>query len=180
MFGLLKKKIGPVFIKNDSDAEKFIDKMTELSLRADGQLKKDIEKQIKLANYGLIGEKNIIFELKNSDMDMLILHDLYLEYEDLQAQIDFINHELELLTKKNSGDKKPTATQLANEALKSAIVEGMEVNRLYSVTEMIKEIPALAGLNPQKVSPLANQLVEANLLVKTVEKRRSFFQLAEV
>ena len=45
---------------------------------------------------------------------------------------------------------------------------------------MIKEIPALAGLNPQKVSPLANQLVEANLLVKTVEKRRSFFQLAEV
>lgn len=97
-----------------------------------------------------------------------------------QAQIDFINHELELLTKKNSGDKKPTATQLANEALKSAIVEGMEVNRLYSVTEMIKEIPALAGLNPQKVSPLANQLVEANLLVKTVEKRRSFFQLAEV
>lgn len=97
-----------------------------------------------------------------------------------QAQIDFINHELELLTKKNSGDKKPTATQLANEALKSAIVEGMEANRLYSVTEMIKEIPALAGLNPQKVSPLANQLVEANLLVKTVEKRRSFFQLAEV
>ena len=97
-----------------------------------------------------------------------------------QAQIDFINHELELLTKKNSGDKKPTATQLANEALKSAIVEGMEANRLYSVTEMIKEIPALAGLNPQKVSPLANQLVEAGRLVKTIEKRRSFFQLAEV
>ena len=97
-----------------------------------------------------------------------------------QAQIDFINHELELLTKKNSGDKKPTATQVQNEALKFAIVEGMEVNRLYSVTEMIKEIPALAGLNPQKVSPLANQLVEAGQLVKTIEKRRSFFQLAEV
>lgn len=98
-----------------------------------------------------------------------------------QAQIDFINHELELLTKKNAGDKKPTATQVANEALKSAIVEGLEPARQYSVTEMIKEIPALAGLNPQKVSPLANQLVEAGQLVKTVEKRRSFFSLpAEV
>jgi hypothetical protein len=97
-----------------------------------------------------------------------------------QAQIDFINHELELLTKKNSGEKKPTATQVQNEALKFAIIEGMEANRLYSVTEMIKEIPALAGLNPQKVSPLANQLVEAGQLVKTIEKRRSFFQLAEV
>lgn len=96
-------------------------------------------------------------------------------------QKEFINHELELLVKKNSGEKKPTATQIANEALKVAMVEGMEANRLYTITELIKEIPALAGLTNQKVSPLANQLVEEGKLTKTTEKRRSYFSLpAEV
>ena len=94
-----------------------------------------------------------------------------------QEQIDFINHELELLSKKNSGEKKPTATQVANEALKVAIYEGMQDNRLYTVTEVIKEIPAVAGLTNQKVSPLMNQMVESGLLTKTVEKRRSYFKV---
>ena len=91
-------------------------------------------------------------------------------------QVAFIDHELELLAKKNSGEKKPTATQVANEALKVAIYEGMEANRLYTVTEVIKEIPAVAGLTNQKVSPLMNQMVETGLLTKTTEKRRSYFQ----
>ena len=94
-----------------------------------------------------------------------------------EEQKAFIQHEIDLLEKKNSGEKKPTATQVANEALKVAIVEAVEPNRLYTVTEMIKEIPALAGLTNQKVSPLANQLVEEGKLVKTVEKRRSYFSL---
>lgn len=85
-----QKKIGPVFLKEDSDAEEFIKKMTALAERADGNLKKDIEKQINLANYGLQGEKNIAYELKNSGIDMLILHDLYFEHNGLQSQIDYI------------------------------------------------------------------------------------------
>lgn len=36
---LFKKKIGPVFLKEDSDAEIFIDKMTSLLEKAEGQLK---------------------------------------------------------------------------------------------------------------------------------------------
>ena len=95
-----------------------------------------------------------------------------------QEQKDFIQHEIDLLEKKNSGEKKPTATQVANEALKVAIVEAVEPNRQYTVTEMIKEIPALADLTNQKVSPLANQLVEEGKLIKTVDKRRSYFSLA--
>ena len=90
--------------------------------------------------------------------------------------IEFINHEIELLTKKNSGEKAPTATQKANEVLKTEIFNGMEINRLYTVTEVIKEIPAAAGLTNQKVSPLMNQMVTDGKLVKTTEKRRSYFQ----
>lgn len=87
---LFQKKIGPVFLKEDSDAELFINKMTELSVNAIGTLKEEINKQIKLASYGLVGEKNIAFELKNSDIDMYILHDVYFEYNDMSAQIDYM------------------------------------------------------------------------------------------
>lgn len=96
-----------------------------------------------------------------------------------EEQKNFINHEIDLLTKKNSGEKKPTATQVANEALKVAIADGIEPGRQYTVTEIIKEVPACAGLTNQKVSPLVNQMVEDGRLVKTVDKRRSFFALAE-
>lgn len=93
--GLFQKKIGPVFLKEDSDAEGFIDKMAELLSKAEGSLQKEIETQIRLAKYGLIGEKNLAYELKNSGIDMYILHDLFFECADLQAQIDYL-----LITKK--------------------------------------------------------------------------------
>ena len=51
--------------------------------------------------------------------------------------VEFIDHEVELLTKKNSADKKPTAQQVANAGIATAIIEGMEPNRLYTVTEVI-------------------------------------------
>jgi predicted Rossmann fold nucleotide-binding protein DprA/Smf involved in DNA uptake len=92
---------------------------------------------------------------------------------------DFIAHEMELLEKKNSAPKKPTAAQVANEAIKSAIVDGMEANRLYSVTEIIKEIPECADLTNQRVSALLRQLKEDGKVVRTEEKRKAYFSLAE-
>lgn len=91
LMALFQRKIGPVFLKEDSDATNFIAKMQDLENQTtDLQLKKEIQKEIKLASYGEFGEKNICFELKNSGMDMYILQDIYLEYGDLSAQIDFI------------------------------------------------------------------------------------------
>lgn len=88
---LFQKKIGTVFLKEDSDASNFITRMQELEQQVtDLELKAEIQKQIKLASYGELGEKNISFELKNSGMDMYILHDIYLEYGDLSAQIDYL------------------------------------------------------------------------------------------
>ena len=88
--GLFQKKIGSVFLKELSDASEFIAKMTELAKDASPEIKDEIDKQIKLASYGEMGEKNIAFELKNSGMDMYILHDIYLEHGDLSAQIDYL------------------------------------------------------------------------------------------
>ncbi len=88
--GIFTKKIGAVFLKENSDAAAYIEKLKALSEKAQGSLKQEIEKQIAYAQYGLIGESNIAFELKNSNMDMYILHDIYLECDDLSAQIDYI------------------------------------------------------------------------------------------
>lgn len=87
---LFRKKIGPVFVKENSDLTEYIGKLEGLKERVDENLKQEIDKQIKYAKYGEAGEKNIAFELKNSDMDMMILHDLYFESGDLTAQIDYI------------------------------------------------------------------------------------------
>ncbi len=85
-----RKKIGPVFIKESSDNEEYIRKLEALREKADESVREKIDKQIKYAKYGEIGENNIAFELKNSGMDMLILHDLHLEADGLQAQIDYL------------------------------------------------------------------------------------------
>ena len=94
-----------------------------------------------------------------------------------EDEVKFIDHEIELLNKKNSAEKKPTAQQTANEAIKVAIVEGMEQNRLYTVTEIIKEIPECADMTNQRVSALLRQLVEGGSVKRTEDKRKAYFSL---
>jgi hypothetical protein len=82
--------------------------------------------------------------------------------------------------KKASGERKPTATQKANEDLKGAILEYMKPNTLYSVGQLAKEVPQLVevGASGQKVSALIKQLKDAGLVKRVEEKRKAFFQLA--
>ncbi len=51
---------------------------------------KKVENHLKLFSIGHAGEKSVMFELKNSMVPMLILHDVYLEFEDYQAQMDIV------------------------------------------------------------------------------------------
>lgn len=96
-------------------------------------------------------------------------------YDLTQAEVDFIDHELELLAKKNSADKKPTKVQVENEGIKSEILEGMEVGKAYTITDLIKEVPAIAELSNQRVSALVRQLVADGSVVRTEEKRKAYF-----
>ena len=87
---LFKKKIGPIFLKDTSDATNVIAQLEELLPQASDDVREEIEKQIKVTTYGEMGENNVAFELKNSGMDMYILRDIYLEHGDLSAQIDYL------------------------------------------------------------------------------------------
>ena len=92
-------------------------------------------------------------------------------------EVAFIDHELELLAKKNASEKKPTAQQTANEAIKAAILEGMADNRLYTISELIKEIPACSDLTNQRVSALMRQMIGTSI-VRTEDKRKAYFSKA--
>ena len=89
--------------------------------------------------------------------------------------VAFINHEIELLEKKN-GNRKPTKTQEENEYLKVLILE-VAVQPM-TITEIMKAIQLSFGveLTNQKVSALANKLVADGLMTKTTEKRKSYFK----
>ena len=91
--------------------------------------------------------------------------------------VEFIDHELELLAKKNSAEKKPTAQQTANAGVASAIVEHLsaEPNRLFTITELIKEVPACAELTNQRVSAIVRGLIGVSV-ERVEEKRKAFFR----
>ena len=93
--------------------------------------------------------------------------------------VEFINHELELLAKKNSGEtKKPTAQQLANQSIQKAILDFLEeTGKAYTITELIKEVPECADLTNQKVSALVRQLKETDFIEKIEDKKKSYFKL---
>ena len=92
--------------------------------------------------------------------------------------VEFIDHELELLAKKNSADKKPTAQQTANEAIKTAILNGMEKGRKYTITDLIKTIPECAELTNQRVSSLVRQMIPTSI-ERVEEKRKAYFVLVD-
>ena len=79
------------------------------------------------------------------------------------------------VTKKNSAERKPTATQKANEGYKEAILEFMEVGKKYTITDLMKEVVELADLSNQRVSALVRQLKEEGLVERTEEKRKAYF-----
>ena len=100
-------------------------------------------------------------------------------YDLTTEEVAFINHELELLAKKNSAEKKPTAVQVANEGIKQSIVDGMEVGQKYTITDIMKSIDECAELSNQRVSALVRQLVTDGVVVRTEEKRKAYFSLAD-
>lgn len=98
--------------------------------------------------------------------------------ENKAEMIAFIEHEIELLNKKSSKSGQ-TKTQKANEELKEQLLDAFTVmERPVTVSEFQEiSIEPVARLSNQKLSALLNQLVKAGKMVKTVEKKKSFFAL---
>ena len=77
----------PIFLKEDSSAASQLFALQELALIASGIQAEQLEQEIKCVEAGIFGENTIIYELRNSHIPMLILHDLYLEYGERSSNI---------------------------------------------------------------------------------------------
>lgn len=91
--------------------------------------------------------------------------------------VAFIDHELELLDKKNTAPKNPTQKQVENEKFKDIILDNIG-EKSMTVSEIQKDILGTFDLSNQRVSAIVKQLVEDNSLVRTVVKRKPYFTKA--
>ena len=76
-----------VLYKEDTTTQKELDRMKEY-LKTHPN--KDLENKVKLFEYGLAGEKQVLYELLHSGIGMYILHNVNFEYKGKSAQIDFV------------------------------------------------------------------------------------------
>lgn len=87
----LFRKAEVEILKESNNAREYLEKLEVLSTKVQGDLKDEIMKEIAITKAGIFGEENILFELKNSDIDMYVLQDIYIENEKGDgAQVDFI------------------------------------------------------------------------------------------
>lgn len=88
----------------------------------------------------------------------------------------FINHEVELLDKK-SAKSGQTKTQKENVGIMEVIAEVLaDMGKPVTITELMKDA-RLSAYSNQKLSALVRQMPN---VVKTTDKKKSFFSLAEV
>ena len=98
--------------------------------------------------------------------------------ENKAEMIAFIEHEVELLNKKSSKSGQ-TKTQKENELLKEQLLSAFAVmEKPVTISEFQeKSTEPVAKLSNQKLSALLNQLVKAEKMVKTIEKKKSHFSV---
>ena len=101
------------------------------------------------------------------------IREIVAENEELVA---FVDHEVELLDKKNSRKSgKPTKAQVANEGIKAEIAEYLREN----APARIGDIAQAVGQTPNKVNALIKQMKDTGEVIRTEEKRVAYFTLAE-
>lgn len=96
--------------------------------------------------------------------------------------VEFIDHEMELLNRKNSpdGEKKLTTKQTENEAYKGNILAHMEAGTKYTVSDLLNGVPdAPEGMTHNRIVALLSQLCDAGAIIRSKEKGTTLFALPD-
>ena len=95
-----------------------------------------------------------------------------------EEMVAFIDHEVELLDKKSTSAKKPTKTQLENEAYKAEIVSALaEVDAPVTIKGLCEICDSIAGLTNQRITHLLTDLRKDGKVVRTHIKKVAYFAL---
>lgn len=89
---------------------------------------------------------------------------------------------IEQLDKKAQAPKKPTAKQVEALAEAEEVLSALQaVGKAVTVSELMEAVPELVTKykSNQKISALLRKLEEAGKVIKTIEKRKSYFKAAQ-
>lgn len=87
-----------------------------------------------------------------------------------------LQHEIDLLDKKASTPRKPTATQVENESLRAELLSFLvSVDTLKSIKEIQEECSTFAELSNQRMSHLLTALVNDGKVEKTYVKKTPYY-----
>ena len=96
--------------------------------------------------------------------------------------VEFINHELELLAKKNSAERGLTKTQKANIDLAEAVYDFLcDTEKAYTVSELCKACPDLAKIEAttSKATAILRMLKDEGKVTNYTDKRKSYYKVAD-
>ena len=100
------------------------------------------------------------------------------DFADKEGARAFIEHEIDLLSRK-SGKATMTKTQKENVAVMATIKEALaDFGKAVTISELMTD-ERLSCFTNQKLSALIRQLVKAGEVVRTEDKKKAFFSIAE-
>ena len=99
---------------------------------------------------------------------------------DLPTEVmEKVNAMKESFAKKSSAERKPTPTQIENQGHKDAILSLLADGNQYTITDLMKSIPALGELSNQRVSAIVRQLTQNGSVERIEVNRKAYFKLAD-
>ncbi len=97
--------------------------------------------------------------------------------QDVETIVEFLNHEIELVSKKRNGQTK---VQKANEGLIEVIYNAIaEAGKPVTVTEIYEMVKSDEITSPQKVSALVKKLVDAGRISREEIKKKAYFYITK-
>ena len=104
------------------------------------------------------------------------------KYPFTEEEREFLEGRIAQATRKANGERKPTAKQLLNAAVADEVYKQMEPNRSYTVSEMLKVIPAFASIEECSASyanAIVKKLKDSGRVTRTEHKGRAYFMRIE-
>lgn len=101
------------------------------------------------------------------------------EVQNYPGMTEFIEGRISAIEKKASAPKKETEQDKVKDGIKSAVLTHLRENadKRFTITQLMKEVSGLpADISNQKLTALVRQLLLAELVVKEVDKRVSYFR----
>jgi hypothetical protein len=104
--------------------------------------------------------------------------DSWCDKYDPDEVINKLESMIDALDKRASTPRKPTKTQIENEAYKAAIVEYLTASdSLKSIKEMQAEITGFAELSNQRITHMLTDLRKAGIVARTYNKKVPYFAI---